>query len=609
MVHHVAKLEKDLETLKKYAVDYPVLKAKCEDAEGKTKELEGDNEEMKGKLEEMGGENSRNVRALHELQLRYTRVTHDLEVTIKRSHWAQDSQKGQIRALTSCLRDTLEELQVYKRQLREMKGQVESNLRDQVQGLLGDVERELYTTLPQFIDAQSKNVVQALNTKHAAVVNGLKAEVEELKDYLRESENRYERLQNDMDKTKDEYESCLTSQNESTQNITNQLTDLQTQLSQLQTKLDTTEKENQHLRIGERQAIEKWRSLEQSLSSTNSQYQSQVSQLQTQLNHLQSQHASLQSQYDSDKRIWDSNSQTANSNLTRSLQIKDAQIHELNNSLKDLRNTITTLRDERTKTIEAHQSRVKQLQDKYIEMLANKEKEQEATVKEKLIKEFESEKAELLNAQKAIYQKQINDVKATLQAQLDAARLSRDHANMDSSRKMSQLEREWGAKCQKAQDEILELQSKMASMETSLKTLQSQPPPPPPQNSSTLIKTVDSKEMESVKSQLSKSQAEIAFLKETVRMECEERMGLLMEIDKLKRGLANPIALPGVSGGQGRGGSGTGSSKNGGKVKEEKEAAAVADPEMSLYQSMANMAALKKNKNLRPLSANTKRRI
>ncbi|KAJ3335021.1 hypothetical protein HDU91_002398 [Kappamyces sp. JEL0680] len=51
----------------------------------------------------------------------------------------------------------------------------------------------------------------------------------------------------------------------------------------------------------------------------------------------------------------------------QALARKDLQMAELEKALKEANTTIATAREERTKTIEAHQSRIKHLQDKYLQ--------------------------------------------------------------------------------------------------------------------------------------------------------------------------------------------------------------------------------------------------
>ncbi|KAJ3410728.1 hypothetical protein HDV05_003448 [Chytridiales sp. JEL 0842] len=624
MVTHVGSLEKDLEVLRSYAKSYPEAVSKSQDLEMQLKLSKEEMDSIKKELESTKSENSTNIRALHELQLRYTRITHDMENMMKRSMWTQESQSTQIKTLTRVLQDAHSQLGSYKKELRALKNQVVFTFKDQFGGTLSNISAELYKSLPEFLENRTKTMVNALNAKHGIVVGALKSEVEELKDYLKDSENRYNGLMKDMNQLREEYEGYIASQQSSSTTLTNRCNELQNEVETLRTKLTSVEKERDAHQLGERQAIEKWRGLEINIQNTSSSNQQTISSLQQQNAQLQQTLSNLQSQFDKEKATWETTTSTSSATIsqtTRTLQTKDAQIHELNNSLRELRTTVHSMREERQKTIEAHQSRVQQLQDKYIQMLSDKEKEQESVLKERLLKEFESEKAELLQAQKHIYQKQMSDVKGALQAQLDAARLSRDHAAVDHTRKLTQVEKEWGAKYTKAQDEILELRSKLASLETTLTAEREKASKALLANSNN-SSSLSNAEIESLKIEVGRSKAEISFLKETIRMECEERMTLLAQLDGLRRGLPGAGAAAGMGPPAGGGGQASPSRasmgsagklpslksmkgmKGGNRDEEPKPNTVEKDPEMSLYQSMATAAALKKSAKLRPLSSN-----
>ncbi|KAJ3016879.1 UNVERIFIED_CONTAM: hypothetical protein HDU68_011970 [Siphonaria sp. JEL0065] len=202
------------------------------------------------------------------------------------------------------------------------------------------------------------------------------------------------------------------------------------------------------------------------------------------------------------------------------------------------------MREERVQTIEAHQSRVKQLQDKYQEMLkeaaenassnsATKEIDQETLVT--FQSKFEAEKIELLTVQKANFQK--------------------------------------------TRIVMLELKA------TAEKPVQQDP--------STTARVRD------LESEIMRKDAEIGFLKETVKMECEERMELLATVDSLQRGFTKSGTVGGV--------------KSNSKAAEYETVPSQEQLESSMpqvlvpptekapsqYQKLMAMANLKKEKNLK----------
>ncbi|KAI8852177.1 hypothetical protein BC829DRAFT_385330 [Chytridium lagenaria] len=69
------------------------------------------------------------------------------------------------------------------------------------------------------------------------------------------------------------------------------------------------------------------------------------------------------------QRTLTSHEHNTTANINRSLAQKDGVIHKLTTTIKDLTNTIETMKIERQKTVEAHQSRIKHLQDHFAEQL------------------------------------------------------------------------------------------------------------------------------------------------------------------------------------------------------------------------------------------------
>ncbi|KAI9337825.1 hypothetical protein BDR26DRAFT_449997 [Obelidium mucronatum] len=222
------------------------------------------------------------------------------------------------------------------------------------------------------------------------------------------------------------------------------------------------------------------------------------------------------------------------------------------------------MREERIQTIEAHQSRIKQLQDKHQETLSealSKASKNSKDLNKDQIAElqavFDAEKIELLTVQKAnfhkvkitvwllflsiveltirvvLFLKQLVEVQKTLQSQIDAARLSRDQSLLDYKKKLSAQEDDFKSRSEKLKSENDQLKTRLLALELKAST-------PSP----TAIDPELQNRIKRLETEISKKDAEIGFLKETVKIECEERMELLATVDSLQRGFTGGVNSP-----------------------------------------------------------------
>nr|KAJ3417420.1 hypothetical protein HK105_001035 [Polyrhizophydium stewartii] len=162
---------------------------------------------------------------------------------------------------------------------------------------------------------------------------------------------------------------------------------------------------------------------------------------------------------------------------------KDEQMMQMERTIRELNASIASMRNERIKTIEAHQNRIKQLQDRFVEDIKS-----------------------------AGRQEEFDEAKLKLQHQIDALKAAADASR---SAEIRRIEDEWSRRNSSLQDQLVKLQN-IASLEKELIAA-----------NAALRSHGTSAERDTIaqlKSDVAKRDAEISFLKDTVRLECEERM-------------------------------------------------------------------------------------
>lgn len=113
--------------------------------------------------------------------------------------------------------------------------------------------------------------------------------------------------------------------------------------------------------------------------------------------------------------------QSSDSSLQKAHQAlakKDAQMFNLEKALKEANDNIQESREERRKTIEAHQSRIKHLQEKYLQDVERVSQNQSALVNEKMEKELKEKHASQLQRTKEQHNIETEDIKACFENEL-----------------------------------------------------------------------------------------------------------------------------------------------------------------------------------------------
>ncbi|KAJ3195934.1 hypothetical protein HK101_010613 [Irineochytrium annulatum] len=595
LVRHVSSLETELFAWKKYAVEHPILVERASKLEKEVESAKQSLEEADKAALESKAECGRMVRELHELQLRHTRLTHEMETELRNAGWLEESRRSQIRSLVRALVDLKDDLKGAKDASRAgVKKMTEKMSETMIPQMLQEISATIYGKLPGLIKGRVEQELRIKELQHGGIVASLRAEIESLKEDLEDNRGLYHKLADELRSTKSEYETHLESR-------TDELRALRAKTIDLEDVNSTRYSEISKLR-GDQARIEAALADARDRLTTEIQMREQAivnarakeMDLREEVKRKEGEIAMLKEKLEATTKQATAGEMNANASAQKALAQKDIQINDLRSSIRNLNSNIDAMKAERVKTIEAHQSRIAQLQDNFHEKLKNSAKAQSDAALADLKAQHDTAMAELkaqidvdkrtsLEQQKSILQQQLQTLKATLQSQLDAARLSRDAAD----RRARECETTWSTKLNDKVAELSALRTRLESVQEELRNARRVAEPRPPKTPPP-APVVNTAEMEAMRERVARGDAEIAFLKETVRVECEERMELLKELDTMRRGL-----------GGGKGVKSKGGNDAVGSVAELE--GKVVEEDNRLYQSMAAKANFRKNQKLRKL--------
>jgi predicted nucleic acid-binding Zn-ribbon protein len=221
----------------------------------------------------------------------------------------------------------------------------------------------------------------------------------------------------------------------------------------------------------------------------------------------------------------------------QALASKNEQMSKMEKTIRELNQNISNSRIERTKTIEAHQSRIKQLQDKFLEDLKTAGKDQAYEVEVTLRKELSKDKEEALLSLRNNLEKEYSESTKLMQREMESLRAKfralKDKNEKTNSEEAQQRERETQLLISDLKRdhaaEVAILNQRIRDLQLKLEETKQKMDPQ-------AMKIED--RLSRMQNLLQKKDHEIAFLKDTVRVECEERMGLVAELTRLQNQLA-----------------------------------------------------------------------
>ncbi|RKO86285.1 hypothetical protein BDK51DRAFT_32609, partial [Blyttiomyces helicus] len=220
------------------------------------------------------------------------------------------------------------------------------------------------------------------------------------------------------------------------------------------------------------------------------------------------------------------------------------QLRVLERTVRDLHQTMHGLRAERQKTVDAHQSRVKQLQDKFLEDIKEAGRFEAEKREKEVRRALESEKDDALKQLRMSLQMEFDLAQERLERQLDAMKVAKQHAELQASRECGRVEEEWSRRHAVVTEQMNKLRASNAAdfehYQSQIRALEEQVA-----MASTRAPTTASadheRSIQELRASLATRDAEIGFLKDTVRLECEERMGLVAELAQIRRAPSLPV--------------------------------------------------------------------
>ncbi|KAI8836760.1 hypothetical protein BJ741DRAFT_183047 [Chytriomyces cf. hyalinus JEL632] len=270
-----------------------------------------------------------------------------------------DSLKSQIRSLVRSLAFWKDDLVSLKEQLLDLKNAYVEDWRPSFEGAIANVSMEIAAAVPAMMEAQ----VQAKVSKIAALTKEkmlcMEEEIADLKDEISESNRQCALLSEQMMEATRQFDECLSSQKTESESSCARVEE-ETKI--LKSTIQDLEHSIECLRS---QKLE----LEHALNHEKTVSLSTIASMKCVIQEKESEFRALNASFENERKAMEQGGNTAVGKVNRALAQKDVEIHKLNGTVTELKSSIEKMKEERGLTIEAHQSRVKQLQDKYQEML------------------------------------------------------------------------------------------------------------------------------------------------------------------------------------------------------------------------------------------------
>ncbi|KAJ3323046.1 Leucine-, glutamate- and lysine-rich protein 1 [Boothiomyces sp. JEL0866] len=525
----VKDMQKECAKLRKYAEEHPALIARVEELEDERQRLLKSNTLMNTQLDHF---KQREKEQRAELDLRNKEI-HELkeEKTCQEQLKKKESEH------------TLYKEQKQTKLLNLQYDVIES--RNELAHIIGLVRSNFSATLSIFCKSQLSSLAESINSvyeeklaKYKVISENvmvgkevaLTKEIDNLKTKLSESNTRCDRLLQDIQVFKKEQADHLSGQKLYTQGLQTNCLELENRINAANREIMELSMERTKLDQERKKLVDLCNELKDREYHANSDLEKKVLVLQGENRELESKTEELQKKLEQQHIPDDS----ALKNAHLALAKKDEQMVALEKTIRELNTNLTNARIERNQTIEAHQSRIKQLQEKFLEDLKKDSDAKVDQVEFNLRKTLANENEMALKNLKDKLELEFAETRNNLMKQIE---LLKSH-NINIQLKM---EEKWNTREQDIQKHLKELsdrfqyeknnyQVKVDGLTKKITELESKEGSNPSSLEDQLMQ---------FQAKLCKKDTEIAFLKDTVRVECEERMGLVAMVAKLQKELQN----------------------------------------------------------------------
>ncbi|KAL2918184.1 hypothetical protein HK105_202111 [Polyrhizophydium stewartii] len=516
MEKHVKEVDAEMARLKKYVEERPQMLARLESLLELQKRLEQDRQIAEAGMKDWQARARKEADAAERAMAAVGERDRELERLVRaaRERDAQDELRAAawLRGATNARYEVIQ----MQNDLAKLKGFVKSSMSSVLLSTTTAASKQL---AGHFAAAKERAVAEALqraDKKSSSVVGSLRNEVQALKDSLSESQKRSERLAAELAAFRHDYSTHIEGQRSYT-------SDLQANCLALEERLHDANKT-----LPESATSSTQNEASFNLISINKYATFELPRAKCVLltsNILQIEHdkrvAELVQEREAQARA---TSSPALSQAHQAMAKKDEQMMQMERTIRELNASIASMRNERIKTIEAHQNRIKQLQDRFVEDIKSAGRQEAARVEAELRRAFAEDKDEALQQLRRSMKQEFDEAKLKLQHQIDALKAAADASR---SAEIRRIEDEWSRRNSSLQDQLVklqrlnqeecsQLQQNIASLEKELIAA-----------NAALRSHGTSAERDTIaqlKSDVAKRDAEISFLKDTVRLECEERM-------------------------------------------------------------------------------------
>ncbi|KAJ3162005.1 hypothetical protein HDU86_005703 [Geranomyces michiganensis] len=510
MVTHVRGLEAHLAGLQEYAKERPEILARVTSLETLHHASESTVDGLRAELQESQKATQRALGDLAETKQRLDNKTKSLEAAEHRNFEDADAKRQRINALVRQLGDIRADLLDQRREVNEVKASIRQSYSVIVHETLPKIQQRLQADLAETFQKQLNAIRNDSDNRRRGEVGVLEKDLNSVRDQLREAQERSERLSHELKAARMDAEEHVNAQKNYAQGIRSTCLKLDDQLHASKTLVSNLTHERDKL-------ASRCQTLETRIAEER-----------------QQQNQSLQ------------NMETALHTLEGKLALREEQLHALERSIREMHATTQSMRLDRQKTIEAHQSRIKQLQDKFVENLAVAGRMEADKREEELRRAFAVDKDEALGFLRETLTMEKNAATDRLTRQLEALQQARDEIAAQSTRTLRTAEETWSKKYAIATTQLQKLQASNAAdfahYQARIRALEEQlaEAVSRPASGTAADTPTDPKILADMKSGIKKRDAEIEFLKDMVRVECEERMELVAELALLKRGGGPP---------------------------------------------------------------------
>ncbi|KAJ3041907.1 hypothetical protein HDV00_008416 [Rhizophlyctis rosea] len=515
MANHVRGLEEQLDDYKKFAEERPSLLHRIEamlESQRKSSETASS---LQTQLRASQEEARVALRELEELKIRELRLTDQLETSLKNSSRAEERKKRHLAVLLRSLTDIRSELVQQKAGVETVKSEVREKLSAFKTENIASARAQIINHINVVCKQQTNELLAAANQRAQAEVEVVRKELTGVKAALKESLQHNNELVQKLQAHRQEAIGELNAQKAHTDTLRTTLMNLEQQLTSSNAHILDLSSERDHLIATRRELETRFQQQREEVKQDVALMEQHVHAIEQKLAEKEQELHNLSTKVREERRNSESGT-TALSNMNRAMAVKDEQIMVFERTIRELNAAMQNMRAERQKTIEAHQSRIKQLQDKFMEDITNAGR-MEADRRESEVRQvLEKEKEDALREARRLGETTLEQTRLAFQRQMDALSVAKTQVEMNADRRIGAVEEEWGRKYAMLNEQLKKMkgsteadyahyQSQIRSLEEQLAKASAAPPPSTPPSEHVAL--------------VAKKDAEIKFLKETIRLE------------------------------------------------------------------------------------------